>query len=274
MRQLALERAAQVVDFFIVDEQVAVAGHAELVAAEDFHSREQLGDELLDDSGQQHEALAAAVFGQRDDARQRARRLHDGEAGIAAERILAGEAHDEIQALVLDARKRPRRIEAERRQHRLDFALEILLEPVGGCRVPGGARQQFDALMPQRRQQHVVETGVLRIHQTARAFVDRLQLFGDGQAVGARLIRAEFEALLEAGDADLEEFVEIVRGDAQELEPLEQRDLLVERLREHALVEFEQRQLAIDVVLGGAEIGLVHGAAIWFRAIRPQRRPD
>ena len=34
------------------------------------------------------------------------------------------------------------------------------------------------------------------------------------------------------------------------LQPLEQRHRLVERLREHALVEFEQRQLAIDVVLG------------------------
>ena len=91
--------------------------------------------------------------------------------------------------------------------------------------------------------------------------MDRLQLLGDGQPVGAGLIRAEFEALLEAGDADLEELVEIVRRDAQELEPLEQRHLLVECLREYALVEFEQRQFAIDVVLGGAEIGLVHGAA-------------
>ncbi len=33
MRQLAFERAAQVVDFFVVDEQVAVAGDPELVAA-------------------------------------------------------------------------------------------------------------------------------------------------------------------------------------------------------------------------------------------------
>ena len=104
--------------------------------------------------------------------------------------------------------------------------------------------------------------------------MDGLQLLGDGQAVGARLIRAELDALLEAGDADLEELVEIVRRDAQELEALEQRHLFVERLREYALVEFEQRQLAIDVVLGGAEVGLVHGAAIWFRAIRPQPRPD
>ena len=95
-----------------------------------------------------------------------------------------------------------------------------------------------------------------------------------GQPIGAGLIRAELDPLLEAGDADLEELIEIVRRDAQELEPLEQRHFLVERLREHALVEFEQRQFAIDVVLGGAEIWLVHGAAIWFRAIKSQLRAD
>ena len=58
MRELAFERAAQVVDFFVVDEQVAVAGDAELVAAEHVHAGEQLGYELLDDAGQQDEALA------------------------------------------------------------------------------------------------------------------------------------------------------------------------------------------------------------------------
>ena len=168
MRELAFERAAQVVDFFVVDEQVAVARDAELIAAEHFHAGEELRDELLHDAGEQHEALAAVVFGQRDDARQRARRLHDGESGVAAERILAGEAHDEVQALVLDARKGTRGIEAERREHRLDLALEILFEPLRGGGVPGGARQQLDALMPQCRQQHVVEAGVLRIDQ-ARA---------------------------------------------------------------------------------------------------------
>ena len=139
MRELAFERAAQIVDFFVVDEQVAVARDAELVAAEHLHAGEKLGHELLHDAGQQHEALAPAFLGQRHDARQRARRLHDREAGVAAEGILAREPHDEIQALVLDARKRARRIQPQRRQHRLDLALEILLEP-GRCRRPRFAR--------------------------------------------------------------------------------------------------------------------------------------
>ena len=70
MRELALERAPQVVDFFVVDEQVAVARDSELIAAEYVHAREQLGHELLHDARQQHEALAPISFGQRHDARQ------------------------------------------------------------------------------------------------------------------------------------------------------------------------------------------------------------
>src|SRR6185295_10571729 len=111
-----------------------------------------------------------------------------------------------------------------------------------------------------RRQEDVVEAMVLRIDQAARALVNCVELFRNREAVRAGLIRAELEALLQTRDADLEELVEIARRNAQEFEPFEQRHLLVERLREYALVECEQRELAIDVVLGRAEIGLVHGA--------------
>jgi hypothetical protein len=116
----------------------------------------------------------------------------------------------------------------------------------------------------QRRQQEVVEAAVLRFDERVGSVVDRAHLLGDGQAIGPGLIGAQLQSLLQTSDADLEELVEIARGDAQELEPLEQRDLLVARLREHAPIEFEQRQLTVDVVLGRAEIGQVHATAFWF----------
>src|SRR6187401_519152 len=141
MSQLALECAAKIVHFFVVDEQVAVSSDAELVAAEHLHSREETRYELLDDARQQYESLAASDLGQRNDSRQRARRLNDGETSVAAEGILAGESDDEVQALVLDARKRPGWIERERRQDRLDLELEIAFQPLGGWRIPGGSRE-------------------------------------------------------------------------------------------------------------------------------------
>ena len=67
---------------------------------------------------------------QADDAWQGTRDLHDREFGVAAEGILAGQAHDEVEALVLDARKRPRRIEPQRRQYRFDFLREVVGQPL------------------------------------------------------------------------------------------------------------------------------------------------
>ena len=76
--QLALDRAQQVVDFFLLDEQVAVARDPELIAAAHVHAGEQLRHEGLDDGAQENEVAAAEFVGQSDQARQGARRLHHG----------------------------------------------------------------------------------------------------------------------------------------------------------------------------------------------------
>ena len=49
------------------------------------------------------------------------------------------------------------------------------------------------------------------------------------------------------GGADLEEFVEVGAGDAQEAQALQQRHLRVLRLRQHAEVEIQLRQFAVEV---------------------------
>ncbi len=63
-----------------------------------------------------------------------------------------------------------------------------------------------------------------------------------------RRARAEAELCLaeETGDPHLEELVEVRGEDRAELDPLEQRDGLVTGQLEHAGVEVEQRQLAIE----------------------------
>ena len=44
-------------DFLLVDEEIAVPGHAERVAAEGAHARKELADECLDDGREQHELV-------------------------------------------------------------------------------------------------------------------------------------------------------------------------------------------------------------------------
>src|SRR5204863_662463 len=84
------------------------------------------------------------------------------------------------------------------------------------------------------------------------------QLLRDRQAIGRQLRAAELLQLLQARDPDLEELIEIAAGDAQELQPLEQRHRLIEGLVEHPLVELEERQFPVDVMLGRPEVRRIH----------------
>ena len=60
LRQFALQLGAQVLDFFLVDEEVGIARDAELVAAEHLHAGEQFADEFVQDRRQEDEAVFAA----------------------------------------------------------------------------------------------------------------------------------------------------------------------------------------------------------------------
>src|SRR6266576_7214059 len=57
---------------------------------------------------------------------------------------------------------------------------------------------------------------------------------------------AEPDALLQLGDADLEELVQVARQNAQEPQPLERRNPPVLGLGEHTLVERQHGKLACE----------------------------
>ena len=54
--------------------------------------------------------------------------------------------------------------------------------------------------------------------------------------------------LLQSGDADLEELIDVLPQDRKEAHPLEQRERFVLRDRQHTLIEIELGELAVDVV--------------------------
>ena len=75
---------------------------------------------------------------------------------------------------------------------------------------------------------------------------DLEQLLRRGTTVGCRSRDAGGHLVLQAGDADLEELVEVLAEDREELGPLEQRYVLAFRHRQHTLVEVEPRKLAVE----------------------------
>jgi hypothetical protein len=90
--------------------------------------------------------------------------------------------------------------------------------------------------------------------------VNRGELLGNAHAVRPGPERSELLTLLQAGNANLEELVEVRAGNAKEADALQQWQRLVVHLREHALVEVEERELPIDVMLGSLEIDVEHEA--------------
>ncbi len=192
--EFAFDRAQQVVDFFLLDEQIAVARDSKLVAAAHVHAGEQLRDEGLDDRAEEHEVAAAELVGQADQARQRTRRLHHREAAVAAESILAFDHHREVQALVENLREWPRRIECQRAQHRLDLAAEIIGEPRGLGLGPHFRRDEHDAVLGEFGHEHIVQQLILLIDQAHRAGADGLQLFRDRQTRRGRPARRRLPA--------------------------------------------------------------------------------
>ena len=241
LRQLALQRGAQVLHFLFVDEQVAVAGDAKLVAAAHAHAREHLGGMLVQHGGEKDEVLflaLARLARQLDHARQDARRLHDGGARGAAEGIAPLQFHGEIQALVEHARKGVRRIQADGREHGHHFVEEVIADPGALRFVEVVAAQEAHARFLQLGQDMFVEQPVLALDQLVRDAVDRGKDYARAHAVGP--------GGRQLGDADLEEFVQVAADDTQELQAFQQRHIRVLGLGQHAAVEFEDADFPVE----------------------------
>ena len=251
LRQLALQADAQVLHFFLVHEQVAVARHAELVTAAHLHAGKQLADMRMQDGREEHEAVRATRYLRRhqDGSRQHARRLHDGLGGVAPESVLALQFDRKVQALVEHARERMRRVETDGRQYRHHLAQEKILDPGLLRFIPVRAAQELDALLRQGGNEFFVEQLVLPGDELVRRRVQTLEDLRGLQAVRPGREATQLGLLFQPRNADLEELIQVAADDAQVSQPLQQRNRRVFRLRQDATVEFEQAELAVQEIL-------------------------
>ena len=242
----ALDRGAEVADQvlgFLLDLDVAVAEDAEGAAAQH-----------LVVAGTDNRSCAGSA--------SRARCSGDSSPGMRMKRGSATgsmissrtgwrlplrELEDQRKAAVGDERERVRRVDRLRRQHREDLLAEMLVEP--------GSRRLRRAARRRRRMTPASASAACRSSHTScwlvtsrsASAVDRGQLLAGGQAVDRPLLDPERLVRLEAGDADHEEFVEVAGRDRQEAQPLEQRVGGVAGFLEHAAVERQPAQLAVEI---------------------------
>ena len=247
--QLATQGAGQVFDVFGIEGQVGVSGQTELVAALDLHALEQVIGVGVDHRRQEHIVVpgTADFFRHLDDPWQQTRRGDDRQTGVAPEGVDAFELDDEVQALVHQQRERVRRVEADRGDDRRNLVAEIAAHPGLELGRPVAPTDEAHLMLFQLGQQDVVKDRVLAVDVTVDQLADPRQRLMRLQAVSASLFAGEGNLLLQPGDADLEEFVEVAGEDQQELQPLQQRVGLVQRLFQHADVELQLRKLAVDV---------------------------
>jgi hypothetical protein len=226
LRQFTLQRLAQVLHLFLLDEEVGVARHAELVAAIHLHAGEELAHVRVDDRGEEDEVVravrdlgreldyraAARAAPARSPCASRARRRRVPESSIAKLRLLLSTRGNGCAG-----------IEPDRREERHHLALEVIRDPFLLRGVPRRAPQEADLLLVERGRISSLKSRYCRSTiPCARAATWRNTWTGR-EALGPHGGGAELDLLLEARDADLEELVEVGGDDAEEAQALEER---------------------------------------------------
>jgi hypothetical protein len=133
----------------------------------------------------------------------------------------------------------------------------MVLEPLGLGRGEVARRDDFDASVAE----HFLEQdplGLLRHDQFLGVLRDRVELLGRGTPVHRQILDSLELLPLQARDPGHEEFVEVGSRDRQEAQPFEQRMRRIGGFLEHAAVERQPRQLAVEEQ---DWVGLAHAAA-------------
>ncbi len=232
--QLHLDRDQQVVRLVLLEGEVGVAGDPEGVVVADRHAREERVQVGRDDLLQGHEALAV---GHDDEARQGRRHLDPGDAALARGRVL--HLDHEVERQVRDVGERVAGIDGQRREDRVDLALEDLDEVLAVLVVERGPTGEADAGVGQARHDQVQEDVVLAADELLDAGPDHGELLAGAQAVDRAGAHAGSDLVLERGDPDLVELVEQLGEDGEELGPLQQGDAVVLGQIEQAGAEVE-----------------------------------
>ena len=249
--KLLFNRVQQIAGLFLIHIKVAITSHTEKVRPLHLHPTEERLHMSLDDVSQKNIVVAIHLRRKWHQPRKDARRLHDGDVRA---QVIAFQLHNHIQALVQELRERMRGIHRQRSQNRINRLAEKLLEMLTLGLRNLGVVVKMDFLPLQRRGNVLAPAAVLIIHHLSRAHTDPGQRLGSGKPIRPGVGGASLLLLLETRDADLEKLIQIRADDTEKLQALQKRVRFVKSLIQHALVEFQPTQLAVDEIIFIREI--------------------
>ena len=139
-----------------------------------------------------------------------------------------------------------RRIDCHRREQRLDRLRVEILDVLARVGPQLAEAEHANRFCGQRRNQFVAPAIVLIFDESVNPGGQLGEHFFGNAAVGARLAVAVLDLLQHAGDANLDELVQVAGGDREKLHALEQRIGRVAGLFENALVELQPGEMAVE----------------------------
>ena len=239
-----LDRSTEVADEVLgvfLHFDVTVAQHAERAVAQDLEAgkqqRRMAPHQFLDPHPRSTATRQTDEAGQgrRDQDHLRHRRTVRG----------ALQLEQDSGALVGDEGEGVRRIDRLWRQHRDNVFLEIVAQPLGLTLVQGIVVNDANAGIGQ----FVLEIGqhvLLRVNQVLHRIEQRAQLLLRGLPVDRKLVDLATHLRGNPCHADHHELVKVAAADRKKPQPLQQRVIRVDRLGQHAAVEGQPAQLAIE----------------------------
>ena len=156
---------------------------------------------------------------------------------------------------IWDKREGMRRIDRDRRQHREQPIDEKLPQPSAVGRRSAHHGRGWRCLLRRAASGDRPSSAAADAPDRSLTSAIAASCWSGAQSVIALHRDTAGRQFLQAGDPDHVEFVEVAVGDRQKPHPFEQRVSRIPRLFEHALVEREPGQLAIDVALPARIVG-------------------
>jgi hypothetical protein len=233
--QLALDQLQLRASAFVVEFHFGIARQAHHRRLQNRLAGEQWGQVRTNDLLEWQERLAVRT-GNPHQPGETCRHLHDGQpmGGFAGGRT---QQDGHVQAERRQQRKRPRDVNRQGRQHRQDRLGEKRAERLSLRIAQVGVGEQPDPVGRQRWKEFHRDEPVKSRHEGLRPATNRVKLLGGRQAAEVRRRFTVLDRLLQPGDANHEEFVEVRRGDRGKLDALEQRGSRIHCLLEDTLVE-------------------------------------
>ena len=205
----ALDHGEEIVGLLLFDRRVGISGHAEELAAQDLHTREEQIQLAGDHALQRDEGVAILELDEARDAGAHGH-LHAGHVLVDLARMAHGD--EEVHRKVRDEREGVRRVGRLRRDERVDVLEEVRPDrfPVGLCQL--AEAPDLDVVLREllRELPLDLELPGLQVPDDLAGLAD---LPSGRPTVDRELAHARADLLLQAADALHEELVEVGAGD-------------------------------------------------------------